>query len=152
MRRFPQLPLLLTAVALLLLLFVLDHANSRSSYQQASLSETISLINQSQVESALISDKDQTIQVTSKSGRRLEASWVSGQGLQLRNALQAQVDKGSLPGGYNVIVAESTTLLDVLVPAFMYLVIFVLFLCCIDYPAEIKRWRALADRAGPLWI
>jgi len=146
LRRFSGVPLLLIAVAVLLLLFVLDHANSGSSYQQAGPSEIVSLVDQGQVESALVSDKNQTIQITTKGGKQLEASWVSGQGAQLRNALQAQLDKGSLPDGYSVIIAGSNALLDVLVPVFIYLVIVVLFLLRIDYPAEIKRWRGATAR------
>jgi len=130
----------------LLLLFMLDHANPGSSYQQAKPSEIVSLINQGRAESALISDKNQTIRITTKSGKQFQASWVSGQGLQLRNALQAQLDKGSLPGGYGVSIAKSDALLlDVLAPALIYLVIFLLFFWFIDYPTGIRRWRAFAD-------
>ena len=98
LRRFFRAPLLLIAVAVLLLLFVLDYANSGSSYKQVDTSEIVSLINQGQVKSAIITDKNQTIQITTKSGQsELEASWVSGQGLQLANDLQNQVSKGTLP-------------------------------------------------------
>jgi cell division protease FtsH len=144
LRHFSRALLLLAGVAVLLLLVVLSRANSGNSYQQASPSEIVSLIHQGQARSALISDKNQLIQITTKSGRQLEASWVSGQGVQLRNALQAQLDKGSLPGGYGVSVAKSNALLlDVLAPAFVYLVIFLLFFWFLDYPAGIRRWRAI---------
>jgi cell division protease FtsH len=147
LRRFSRAPLLL--VAALLLLFVLDYAIPGSSYRQADRSEIVSLIEQGQVKSALITDKNQTIQITTKSGKQLETSWVSGQGRQqLENALQAQLDKGGLPGGYNVNTTKSNALLDVLAPAFIYLVILLLFFWHLDYPAEIKRWRAFADQAG----
>jgi cell division protease FtsH len=145
LRHFSRALLLLAGVAVLLLLVVLSRANSGNSYQQASPSEIVSLIHQGQARSALISDKNQLIQITTKSGRQLEASWVSGQGVQLRNALQAQLDKGSLPGGYGVSVAKSNALLlDVLAPAFVYLVIFLLSFWFLDYPAGIRRWRAIA--------
>ena len=127
LRRFFRAPLLLIAVAVLLLLFVLDYANSGSSYQQVDTSEIVSLINQGQVKSALVTDKNQTIQITTKSGKQLEASWVSGQGLQLVNELQAQKDKGNLPAGYTVNIPKSNALLDLLPTAFLYLVIFLLF-------------------------
>ncbi|HYB49216.1 MAG TPA: ATP-dependent metallopeptidase FtsH/Yme1/Tma family protein, partial [Streptosporangiaceae bacterium] len=127
LRRFFRAPLLLIAVAVLLLLFVLDYANSGSPYQQVDTSEIVSLINQGQVKSALITDKNQTIQITTKSGKQLEASWVSGQGLQLANELQAQKDKGTLPDGYTVNIPKSNALLDLLPTAFLYLVIFLLF-------------------------
>ena len=73
LRRFFRAPLLLIAVAVLLLLFVLDYANSGSSYQQVDTSEIVKLIGQGQVKSALITDKNQTIQVTTKAGKDLEA-------------------------------------------------------------------------------
>src|SRR6516164_11079849 len=109
LRRFFRAPLLLIAVAVLLLLFVLDYANSGSSYQTTDTSQIVSLINQGQVKSAVITDKNQTIQITTKkpiqignqSGTEWQASWVSGQGLQLANDLQNQFAKGTLPGGYN---------------------------------------------------
>jgi len=49
LRRFLRAPLLLIAVAVLLLLFVLDYANSGSSYQTVDTSQIVSLINQGQV-------------------------------------------------------------------------------------------------------
>src|SRR4249920_3049185 len=107
LRRFFRAPLLLIAVAVLLLLFVLDYANSGSSYKQVDTGKIVQLIDQGQVKSALIVDKNQTIQITTKSGKNLEASWVSGQGLQLQNKLQQQVDKGNLKDGYNVNIPKS---------------------------------------------
>src|ERR1700685_4156082 len=127
LRRFFRAPLLLVAVAVLLLLFVLDYANSGSSYQQVDTSQIVKLIDQGQVKSALITDKNQTIQITTKSGKQLEANWVSGQGLQLANALQTQVSKGTLTQGYTVSIPKSNALLDLLPTAFIYLVIFLLF-------------------------
>ena len=128
LRRFFRAPLLLIAVAVLLLLFVLDYANSGSSYQQVDTSQIVQDINAGQVKSALITDKNQTIQITTKSGKQLEASWVSGQGLQLTDELQQQVAKGTLPAnGYNVTIPKSNALLDLIPTALIYLVIFLVF-------------------------
>src|SRR6516165_7838237 len=117
LRRFFRAPLLLIAVAVLLLLFVLDYANSGSSYKQVDTSQIVKLIDQGQVKSALITDKNQTIQITTK----------SGQGLQLQNKLQDQYNKGNLPQGYNVSIPKSNALLDLIPTALIYLVIFLLF-------------------------
>src|SRR5579883_3197931 len=127
LRRFFRAPLLLIAVAVLLLLFVLNYANSGSSYQQVDTSKIVQLIDQDQVKSALITDKNQTIQVTTKSGQNYEASWVSGQGLDLQRLLQQKYDQGQLPQGYNVTIPKSNPILDLLPTAFLYLVIFLLF-------------------------
>ena len=126
LRRFVRPPLLI-AVAALLLLSVLEYANFGSSYQRVDASEIVSLANQGRVKSALITDKNQTVQATTNSGKQLEASWVSGQGLQLRNAMQAQLDKGSLPDGYNASISTSNALRDLLPVVFIYLVILLLF-------------------------
>src|SRR5580704_8445597 len=127
LKRFFRAPLLLIAVAVLLLLFVLDYANSGSSYKQVDTSQIVSLINAGQVKSAQITDKNQTIQTTTDNGQQLEASWVSGQGLQLANSLQAEQAKGKLPDGYTVNIPKSNAILDILPTAFIYLVIFLLF-------------------------
>src|SRR5216684_3996569 len=127
LRRFFRAPLLLIAVAVLLLLFVLDYANSGSSYKQVDTSKIVTAIDQGQVKSALIVDKNQTIQITTKRGQNLEASWVSGQGLQLQNELQTQFNKGNLPNGYNVNIPKSDALLDLIPTALIYLVICLLF-------------------------
>src|SRR6204780_181521 len=127
LRRFLRAPLLLIAVAVLLLLFVLDYANSGSSYTQVDTSQIVKLIDQGQVKSALITDKNQTIQVTTDACKNLEASWVSGQGLQLQNELQTQYQAGKLPQGYNVTIPKSNALLDLIPTALIYLAIFLVF-------------------------
>ncbi len=129
LRRFLRAPLLLIAVAVLLLLFVLDYANSGSSYQQVDTSAIVHLIDSGQVKNAVITDKNQTIQITTKktvqigtqSGTEFEASWVTGEGLVLQQDLQ---QRGV---NYNVSIPKSNALLDLLPTAFIYLVIFLLF-------------------------
>jgi cell division protease FtsH len=129
LRRFFRAPLLLIAVAVLLLLFVLDYANSGSSYQQVDTSAIVHLIDTNQVKNAVITDKNQTIQITTKktvqigteSGTEFEASWVTGQGLVLQQDLQ---QRGI---NYNISIPKSNALLDLLPTAFIYLVIFLLF-------------------------
>jgi cell division protease FtsH len=129
LRRFFRAPLLLIAVAVLLLLFVLDYANSGSSYQQVDTSAIVHLIDTNQVKNAVITDKNQTIQVTTnktvkigtESGTEFEASWVTGQGLVLQQDLQ---QRGV---NYNISIPKSNALLDLLPTAFIYLVIFLLF-------------------------
>jgi cell division protease FtsH len=126
-RRFFRGPLLLIIVAVLLFLFVLDYANSGSSYTAADTGKVVQLIEQGQVKSALIVDKNQTIQITTKSGQNYQASWVSGQGLALQQLLQTQYDKGNLPDDYSVNIPKSNALLDLLPTLFICLIIFVFF-------------------------
>ena len=133
LRRFFRAPLLLIAVAVLLLLFVLDYANSGSSYQQVDTSTIVNDINAGQVKSALITDKNQTIQITTKSGKGARAVRVGGlvglrPGPAARERAAAASRKGTLPAnGYNVTIPKSNALLDLIPTALIYLVIFLLF-------------------------
>lgn len=145
-RRFSRASLLLIAVAVVVLLFVLNHANSASSYQRVDRSEIASLIKQGAVKSALITGKYQTIQITTKSGKQLEAPWNAGQESQVRNSLQSQLQRGNLPGGYNVTAPQSRALIDGLTVAFLAVVL--LSFWGLGYPAEFKRLRAFAGQAG----
>jgi cell division protease FtsH len=120
-RRFFRGPVVLIVVAVLLFLFVLNYANSGSSYQNVDTGRIVSLIDTGQVKSAQIIDKNQTVQITTKDGKNLQASWVSGQGLDLQRDLQTR------GVNYNVTIPKSNALLDLLPTLFICLVIFVLF-------------------------
>jgi cell division protease FtsH len=131
-KRYFRGPLLLILAAALLLLVVLDYANSGSSYKQADTGRVEQLIQQNQVKSALITDKDQTIQITTKNGQRYQASWIGSQGTELQRTLQASFDNGQLPQGYNVNVPRSNTFVSVLLSLLPMLLIVVLFLFFIN--------------------
>jgi cell division protease FtsH len=111
-RSFRMLGLFAGAVLVVVVLFNL--ANAGSSYQQADTSQVVSLINSGQVKSAKITDKNQTIQVTTKSGKQYQADWVSGQGLALQQELQKQFNAGKLPQGYTVAVPSGSSLWSIL--------------------------------------
>jgi cell division protease FtsH len=127
MRRLFRGPLVLVIIAVVLFIIVLDFANSGSTYQGVDTSRIVSLIEQGQVKSALITDKNQTIQITTKSGQNLEASWESDQGIQLVNDLDQQAAKGNLPDGYNVVIPKSNILLDLLPTIVICAIIFIFF-------------------------
>ena len=126
-KRYFRGPLLLIVVAVLLLLVVLNYANAGSSYKQVDTSQIVSLIQNGQVKSAKITDKNQTIQVTTDSGQQLQASWVTGQGLQLQQELQKDYQNGKLPQGYTVDIPSGNSALDIIFSAIPYLLIILLF-------------------------
>ena len=126
-KRYFRGPLLLIVVAVLLLLVVLNYANSGSSYQQVDTSRVVSLIEQGQVKSAKITDKNQTVQVTTDTGQQLQANWITGQGLVLQQELQKDYNSGKLPQGYTVVIPSSNTVLDILGSIIPYLLILLLF-------------------------
>jgi len=126
-RRLFRGPMLLVIVAILLFVVVVEFADSGSTYQAADTSKIVQLIEQGQVKDAQIVDKNQTIQITTKSGQNLEASWVSGEGVNLQELLQQEYDKGKLPQGYNVTIPKSNVLLDLLPTILICAVIFIFF-------------------------
>src|ERR1700743_3657018 len=101
LKRFFRGPLLLVLLAVLVITITLGWANSGSSYQQKDTGQIVQLIQQGQVKSAVLTDKNQTIQVTTKGGQEYEADFISGQGQALQQQLQTLQDKGQLSGGYN---------------------------------------------------
>jgi cell division protease FtsH len=124
-RSFRMLGLFALAVLVVVVLFNL--ANAGSSYQQTDTSRIVSLIDKGQVKSAKITDKDQTIQVTTNSGQQLQADWVSGQGLRLQQELQKQFDAGKLPQGYTVSIPSSNSVWSLLLSFIPYIVIALFF-------------------------
>jgi cell division protease FtsH len=124
-RSFRMLGLFAAAVLVVVVLFNL--ANAGSSYTQADTSQVVSLINHGQVKSAKITDKNQTIQVTTYSGKEYQADWVSGQGLNLQQELQKQYDAGKLKDGYTVAIPSSSSVWSLLESFIPYIIIALFF-------------------------
>ena len=127
LKRIFRGPLLLVLLAVLVITITLGWANSGSSYQQADTGKIVQLIEQGKVKSAVLTDKNQTIQVTTKDGKQYEADFITGQGQQLQQLLQTQFDKGQLPGGYDVQIPKSSALLSILETFVPYLIIALFF-------------------------
>jgi cell division protease FtsH len=127
LKRYFRGPLLLVLLAVLVIAITLGWANSGSSYQQADTSQVVKLIEQGDVKSAVITDKNQTIQVTTKTGQELQASYVTGQQNTLYQLLQKDADSGNLPGGYNVKIPQSSALLSIIETFVPYLIIALFF-------------------------
>ncbi|HWG01635.1 MAG TPA: ATP-dependent zinc metalloprotease FtsH [Trebonia sp.] len=127
LKRYFRGPLLLVLLAVLVIAITLGWANSGSSYQQADTSQVVKLIEHGAVKSAVITDKNQTIQVTTKAGQEYQASYVSGQQSTLYQLLQKESDSGGLPGGYNVKIPQSSALLSIIETFVPYLIIALFF-------------------------
>ena len=89
LKRYFRGPFVAVLVMLLVFFVVYEYASSGTSYSQSDTSHVVSLIEHGQLKSALLIDKDQTIQVTTNSGQKLEASWVGNQSTQLVQELEA---------------------------------------------------------------
>src|ERR1700757_738197 len=127
LKRFFRGPLLLVLLAVLVITITLGWANSGSSYTTKDTGYVVQLIEQGKVKSAVLTDKNQTIQVTTKSGQQYQADFITGQGQQLQQLLQSQYDKGQLSGGYDVQIPKSSALLSILETFVPYLIIALFF-------------------------
>jgi cell division protease FtsH len=126
LKRYFRGPLLLVLLAVLVITITLGWANSGSTYQTKDTSTVVQLIERGEVRSAVLTDKNQTIQITTKNGQEYQADWVGNQGQQLQQILQQQYDKGTLPGGYSVALPKSSTLVTLL-ETFIPYILFALF-------------------------
>ncbi len=127
LKRYFRGPFVAVLVMLLLFFIVFTYANRGTSYTQVDTSRIVSLINQGKINSATITDKNQTIQVITDNGQHLEASWVSGQGHSLQQALQNSVQHNKLPKGYNVIVPSGNSVLGLIIGFLPYILIILFF-------------------------
>jgi cell division protease FtsH len=127
LKRIFRGPLLLVLLAVLVITITLGWANSGSPYTQKDTATVVRLIEQGKVKSALLTDKNQTIQITTTSGAKYQASFILGQGQQLQQALQKEFDAGKLPGGYDVKIPSSNSLLSLLLGTFLPYLLIALF-------------------------
>jgi cell division protease FtsH len=120
-------------LVVIVFLFVFRLAGSSQSYKQVNTSQVIAAIQAGNVKSAILTDTEQTIQITTKnavSGTRfLEADWVGNQGSQLATILQNQVKAGKLPAstGYNAVMPKTNSFWSLLLGWLPFLAIFLLF-------------------------
>jgi cell division protease FtsH len=127
LKRYFRGPFVAVLVMLLLFFIVFTYANRGTSYTQVDTSKIVSMVNRGEVSEAIITDKNQTIQVTTTNGQRYQASWVSGQGHSLQQALQTQFQKGKLPKGYNVVVPSGNSVLGLIIGLLPYVLIILFF-------------------------
>ena len=113
----------------IILVILYKLVNTGPTYQMVPTSQAIAANQTGNVKSVTLTDIDQTIQLTTKSGQNWESSWVGGQGTQLANDLQAQVDKGTLKAdAYNVKVPKSSSFWTLVFSYLPFLIIFLLFM------------------------
>ncbi len=90
-------------------------------------SQVMQLVQTGQVKSAILNVPTQVVQVTTKEGHNLQATWVGNQENTIYHILQRQNNAGTLPGGYDVKNPQGNSLLNVLLGWLPFIVIFLLF-------------------------
>ncbi|HEX9030803.1 MAG TPA: ATP-dependent zinc metalloprotease FtsH [Streptosporangiaceae bacterium] len=118
---------MLVILLVFVLLVVVLKFTGTSQYQQRPTSQVMKLVETGQVKSAILNVPTQVIQVTTKDGRFLEATWVGTQENQISRILQHQNNIGKLSGGYDVKNPQGNSLLSVLLGWLPFIVIFLLF-------------------------
>jgi cell division protease FtsH len=114
-------------LVVIVFLFVFRLAGSSQSYTQVNTSKVVAAIEAGNVKSAILTDTEQTIQVTTTKNQFWEADWVGNQGTQLATILQQQVKAGHLTGGYNAVMPKTNSFWSLLLGWLPFLAIFLLF-------------------------
>jgi cell division protease FtsH len=123
LKRYFRGPFVAVLVMLLLFFIVFAYANRGVSYTSTDTSRVVADIYSGNVRSATLIDKNQTVQIVTKTGQRLQANWVGNQG----QALQAQLQKIKPSGGYNVQVPSGNSVIGVIFSFLPYVLIILIF-------------------------
>src|SRR6266516_1003171 len=125
LKRYFRGPFVAVLVMLLLFFIVFTYANRGTSYTQKDTSYVVQQIEKHNVKSAVLTDKNQTIQIVTNNGGHYQASWVGNQGQQLATELQKP---GNLPPqGYNVVVPSGNSVLGLIIGFLPYVLIILFF-------------------------
>ncbi|MCF8529781.1 MAG: ATP-dependent zinc metalloprotease FtsH [Candidatus Nanopelagicales bacterium] len=123
-------PFLWIALAVTFVLVGSSFISGAGAPEEIDTSAAISEIQNGNVDTATITDRDQILELVLKNGDTVRATYVTGQGVVLQELLQLKADSGALPGGYNVVVPSENlfvTLLVSLLP-FILLVLIMVFI------------------------
>jgi cell division protease FtsH len=117
----------------IILVILYKLVNTGPTYRQVNTSQAVQAIDAGNVKSVTLTDVDQTIQLTVKTGpyanQNWESYWVGNQGVQLASTLQKQVEQGKLsPTAYTVKVPKSSSFWTLIFSYLPFLVIFLLFM------------------------
>jgi len=127
-RRITRGPIFWIALAVLFVIVGASLLSSVGGPKEISTAEAVSNIQRNSVESAIITDRNQVLELTLKDGGQVRSSYVAGQGVNLQELLQGKADSGQLPGGYNVVVPTDNILVTLLISLLpIALIIFLLF-------------------------
>jgi cell division protease FtsH len=133
LKRFFRGPIFWIAVLIIMILLVSEAVTRSGGFQPTDTYKVVNHIRNDQVASAVIvGGTEQEIRITTKDGQKLSAAWVDGQDLELQRMLQAKVNQGKLPEGYNVEIAQPSLLGSIISTLLPFVLIGLLFLFLIN--------------------
>jgi cell division protease FtsH len=129
-KRILRGPFFWIAMAVIFVLVGSSMLSSAGAPEQIDTSVAISDIQNGNVDTATITDRDQVLELVLKNGDTVRSTYVTGQGVVLQEMLQLKADSGALPGGYNVVVPSENILVTLLVSLlpFILLVLIMVFI------------------------
>ncbi len=113
-KRFFRGPLFWVLLAVMTAIIASSFISGMGGPERVDTSQAIAEIQGNQVESAVITDGDQVLELTLKDGSVVTSQYVTGQGVELQRLLQEKASAGQLPGGYDVVVPQDNILVSLL--------------------------------------
>jgi cell division protease FtsH len=127
-KRFLRGPIFWILFAAMLVLVGSSIISGLGGPERIDTSQAVADIEANRVESAIITDGDQVLELTLRDGTVVTSQYVTGQGIEVQRLLQEKSAGGQLPGGYNVIVPQDNIFLSLLFTLLPFaLLIFLLF-------------------------
>jgi cell division protease FtsH len=113
-RRIFRGPFVWIALAVLLVILASSLLGNVGAPKDVDTSQVVSAIQDDKVTKATLVDREQRIEVTLSDGSKIRSEYITGQGVQLQEQLQAKVDAGGIKDGYNIEVPRESVLLGLL--------------------------------------
>ncbi len=109
------------------ILIVLNVVSAQSGYRDVTTSQMVSILKSGNVKSVLFIDGDQQIEATLRGGGQVSSQWLYGQGVQLLNQVQHEVDNGTIQSSYDVQVPKPSLIWSLITGFFPFLLIVLFF-------------------------
>jgi cell division protease FtsH len=129
-KRYLRGPAVWIILAVLAVVFVTRMFDAAGGYKKVDTATAIAAIEDGKVKSAtLVGGSEQRIQLTLKEGnRKIQASYIEGQGLELANLLHEKEKAGVLPEAYDVEIPRQNFFVSLLVTLLPFVLIVLVFL------------------------
>lgn len=109
-------PIFWIFIAIFLILIGSNLVSSANAAKKITTAEAVSTISNNEASKVTLIDRDQRIEIVLKNGEKVQADFISGQGVELQKLLQSKVDSGALTrDGYDTLVPKDNLFVNLLV-------------------------------------